>query len=106
MLFNSYSFLLFFPAVVLVYYILPKKVCNIWLLAASYYFYMCWNPRYAILIAFTTLVTYGGGLGLERMAQSRYARNIIWKRIIVAACLIVNFGILAFFKYFHFCLKI
>ena len=59
MLFNSYSFLLFFPAVVLVYYILPKKVCNIWLLAASYYFYMCWNPRYAILIAFTTLVTYG-----------------------------------------------
>lgn len=102
MLFNSYSFLLFFPAVVLVYYILPKKVCNIWLLAASYYFYMCWNPRYAILIAFTTLVTYGGGLGLERMAQSRYARNIIWKRIIVAACLIVNLGILAFFKYSHF----
>ncbi len=51
MLFNSIDFLIFFPVVVLFYFALPKRVRWIWLLGASYYFYMSWNPRYAVLIA-------------------------------------------------------
>lgn len=38
MLFNSYSFFVFFPIVVVVYFLLPKRVSYLWLLTASYYF--------------------------------------------------------------------
>ena len=40
MLFNSIDFLIFFPIVTAIYLILPKKVKYIWLLIASFYFYM------------------------------------------------------------------
>ena len=43
MLFNSLNYLVFFPIVLLFYFVLPKKVRYLWLLAASYYFYACWN---------------------------------------------------------------
>ena len=62
MLFNSLQFLLFFPVVALFYYALPHKVRYIWLLGASYFFYMCWNPKYALLMAFSTISTYTAGL--------------------------------------------
>lgn len=48
MLFNSLEFLIFLPIVLLVYFVIPPKIKNIWLLIASYYFYMCWNAKYAI----------------------------------------------------------
>ncbi len=50
MLFNSISFLIFFPVVILLYFIIPHRFRYIWLLAASYYFYMAWNPVYALLM--------------------------------------------------------
>lgn len=58
MLFNSIDFLIFLPIVCLVYFIFPKKYRYLWLLVASYYFYMCWNAKYAILIAASTVITY------------------------------------------------
>lgn len=45
MLFNSLKFLIFFPAVVLLYFVLPKRVRNLWLLVASYVFYMAGTPN-------------------------------------------------------------
>ena len=62
MLFNSVDFLIFFPIVVLFYFLIPKKIKYIWLLVASYYFYMCWNRRYALLILLSTIITYLVGL--------------------------------------------
>ena len=53
MLFNSFEFLLFFPVMFLGYFLLPKKVRWVWLLACSAYFYMCWNAKYIILIGFS-----------------------------------------------------
>ena len=50
MLFNSGIFLLFFPIVVLGYFLLPKKAKNFWLLVSSYYFYMSWNAVYGLLL--------------------------------------------------------
>ena len=41
MLFNSMEFLIFFPVVLLIYFIVPQKIKNLWLLISSYYFYMC-----------------------------------------------------------------
>ena len=58
MLFNSIDFLFFFPVVVFIYLIIPRKLRYLWLLLASYYFYMSWNPKYALLIFFSTLVTW------------------------------------------------
>lgn len=99
MLFNSFSFLIFFPVVVLLYFAIPKKVRYIWLLAASYYFYMCWNPKYIILLLFSTAVTYAGGLLLEKMQTAGK------RKAVMAAVIILNLGVLFFFKYFDFALE-
>lgn len=66
MLFNSIDFLFFFPVVVFIYLIIPRKLRYLWLLLASYYFYMSWNPKYALLIFFSTLVTWLSGLLIEK----------------------------------------
>lgn len=96
MIFNSYQFLCFFPLVTLAYFLLPKRVRWIWLLAASYYFYMCWNAGYALLIALSTAVTYGCALLCDRFVQQRA------RKAVMIAGLGVNLGILGFFKYFNF----
>lgn len=98
MLFNSFEFLVFFPIVVLLYFIVPKKTRYIWLLASSYYFYMCWNAKYALLIAISTIITWVSGLLLSKF-KSKGA-----KRATVAASFVSNLAILFFFKYFDFVL--
>lgn len=53
MLFNSITFLLFFPTVRVLYFCIPSsqlRLRNLFLLAASYYFYMNWEPAYALLL--------------------------------------------------------
>ena len=105
MIFNSYHFLIFFPLVLLVFFVIPRKLRTVWLLIASYYFYMCWNPRYALLIAFSTLVTFISGRLIGRVnsrcdiAEARARRQKQW---IVAASLLINLGILILFKYSGF----
>lgn len=94
MLFNSYSFMLFFPIVLCIYFVIPKKARHLWLLVASYYFYMGWNAKYAILIAISTIVTYLGGLCIEKWKEKR--------KWIVVGVVLINLSILFFFKYFDF----
>lgn len=94
MLFNSIDFLIFFPLVVLVYFLIPKKVRYIWLLIASYYFYMCWNPKYALLMLTSTLITY--------VCARIIDRDRVNKRVVSILCLTGNLGILALFKYANF----
>lgn len=106
MLFNSIEFLLFFPAVVLAYSLLPLKLRMYWLLLASYVFYMGWNPTYALLLFFSTAVTFLASLLIER-AQKRAPEQRRKKagRIWLALCLAINLAILFFFKYFDFALE-
>lgn len=108
MLFNSMEFLLFFPAVVLIYFLVPQKAKNYWLLAASYYFYMCWNAKYALLLLFSTLVTYTSGLCMEMVKKGRYkaAYKKSYKKMIVAGSFALNLLILFYFKYFNFALRV
>lgn len=96
MLFNSYQFILFLPLVVIFYYLLPHRFRWILLLAASYFFYMSWEVRYALLILFTTLFNYFAALWMKGQDAARKRKFGIW------TVFIVNFGILFFFKYFHF----
>ena len=101
MLFNSLEFLVFFPAVVAVYFVIPRRARSLWLLVASYYFYMSWNPRYALLIALSTAVTYLCGLAVDRFRAGGRRRAM---KLAVAASLVINLGILALFKYANFAL--
>lgn len=94
MLFNSVDFIIFFPIVVLFCFLLPKKFQRIWLLLASYFFYMSWNPKYIALILFTTVVTFIGGIGLDRLNKDSISRRICFISSISA-----NFLLLFFFKY-------
>lgn len=98
MLFNSFDFMLFFPIVIIIYFVIPKKSRYIWLFLASYYFYMSWNPKYALLMGTSTVITYLSGRLLEK------ATNINNRKWIVAGSFITNMGILIFFKYFDFIL--
>ena len=104
MLFNSLQFLVFLPIVVAVYYIIPDRVKHYWLLLCSYYFYMCWNTVYALLMLLSTLVTYSCGLGLERLKQSSLEGRplLLRRRLVLWLSLGINLAILFFFKYFNF----
>lgn len=96
MLFNSVDFLVFFPIVTLIYFLVPRKLRYLWLLAASYYFYMCWNVKYAALLFFSTVSTWAAGWLVGKAKQDRI------RKLTVAGCVLVNLGILFVFKYFNF----
>ena len=70
MIFNSLGFLIFFPIVLIITYIVPKGLQNFWLLLASYWFYMSWNPRYGLLLLLFTVFTYICGLVLGKASGS------------------------------------
>lgn len=96
MLFNSLPFLIFLPIVLVLYIITPKRFRWILLLIASYYFYMSWNATYALLIAFSTVVTFLSGILIHKASSERK------KKLIVALSFITNLAILFFYKYFNF----
>ncbi len=96
MVFNSLQFLIFYPIIVLLNFVLPMKFRWIMLLAASYYFYMSWNPSLIFLIMFTTAVSYFSAIRIEK------TENKLHRKIYLVLTLIVCLGILFFFKYFDF----
>lgn len=105
MIFTSLKFLLFFPIVLTVYYLISCKTKNnmlnqIALLASSLFFYACWNPAYLFLILFSVVVTWYCGILLGKVVSQD--NSIKKKRLILTASLIVNLLILFFFKYFNF----
>lgn len=103
MLFNSFNFLIFFPIVVCITFIIPKKVQYIWLLIASYYFYMNWDAKYALLLLFSTFITYLSGLVIDY--EVKHKNSTVKKKWIVAISFIINLSILFFFKYFNFTME-
>ncbi len=100
MLFNSIEYMLFFPAVLLIYYLLPGKARMYFLLLCSYLFYMGWNASYALLLLFSTVVTFFSGLLIQRSREKQRGQGKIW----VVFSAVINLSILFFFKYFTFTL--
>lgn len=96
MLFNSFAFLIFFPLVCLVYFLLPYKYRWVFLLGASYYFYMNWQPVYALLIFASTVITYLAGIKIEITSEKKR------KKLYLLISLLINFGVLFLFKYYNF----
>ena len=99
MLFNSIQYLVFLPFVILVYFLVPKKLKTIWLLACSYFFYMCWKPSYIILILASTVMTYLCGLSIDTFGRNH-------KKLILFLGLTFNLGMLVYFKYVNFFLDV
>ncbi|MBN2052424.1 MBOAT family protein [Candidatus Woesearchaeota archaeon] len=96
MLFNSISFLIFLPVVVLLYFSIPHKYRWIILLVSSYYFYMSWKPEFIILIIISTIVDYGASHNIVR-SKSKPKRIFF-----LCFSLLSNFALLFSFKYFNF----
>lgn len=96
MLFNSLTFFIFFTAVFLLYLALPHRGQNRLLLAASYFFYGAWDWRFLGLLIFSSTMDFLIALAIGRSASPRARKG--W----VAGSLIMNLGILSFFKYFNF----
>lgn len=92
MFFSSYSFLLFFPLVLILANVLPAKWKNPMLLIASYFFYSCWSKRYCVLLLGCTVVVYIAARLLEK------------KRWTFWAGLLIILGVLFVFKYGDFSL--
>jgi len=99
MLFNSLAFLIFFPLVAIIYYLIPRhnlRLRNLLLLVASYYFYMCSIPAYALILLSSTLITYFSAILMGRKSETGRRKRILTYNIIL------NISILFFFKYFNF----
>ena len=96
MLFDSFQFALFFPIVVGLFWCTPQRLRWVLLLVASYYFYMCWRPPYAILLVVITVLDFcvGRALGVVTGAAKR--------RAILLISVAANLSILFVFKYYPF----
>ena len=96
MTFNSFGFLIFYPIVLILYFVLPKKFTKYMLLIASYYFYLAWNIKLAGLIIFTTCVSYF----CARIIEKNESKKV--KKWCIVITLIASLGVLFFFKYYNF----
>ncbi len=95
MLFNSVEFLIFFPVVTLLYFVLPHRFRWFLLLMASCTFYMAFIPVYILILGFTIVVDYVAGIFIEN-AQGRTRKQFL------ILSLISNIGVLFIFKYYNF----
>lgn len=98
MLFTSMQFVLFAAAVLLLFYLLPRRGQRIWLLVSSYVFYMWWEPKFGLLLLAGTVVTHFAAQAIQHKTAGR--KNL-W--LVLALCYL--FGQLAFWKYADFLLS-
>jgi D-alanyl-lipoteichoic acid acyltransferase DltB (MBOAT superfamily) len=96
--FNSPQYLLFLPIVLIGFLLVRRheRWRDLWLLVASYFFYMSWNWKYAGLIGLSTLLDYTLALLMAR--QERPAP----RKLLLTISLCSNLGLLCLFKYYNF----
>ena len=97
MVFNSWEFALFFPVVYLLYLLLPtRRLQNLLLLGASYYFYAAWDWRFLGLLLGSTILDYVCARAIDDATDERR------RRMFLVASVIGNLTVLGFFKYYGF----
>lgn len=95
MLFNSFSFLIFFPVVAIGYWLLPVRLRVRWLLLASCYFYMVFVPAFVLILFGLITLDFFLGQAIEKREG-----HLRWMFLVLSIC--ANVGVLFFFKYFNF----
>ncbi len=98
MLFNSFQFVVFFPVVCLIYFLLPHRFRWLHLLIASCIFYMAFVPVYILILFATIIIDYIAGIMLEGAVERK-------KRVILIVAVVLNILILCVFKYYNFFLE-
>ena len=98
MLFNSLEFLIFFPIVTLLFYLLPHKWRWFLLLAASCFFYMWFIPKYILILLITIAIDYSAGILIEKWKDQIPRKKTCLVVSIISTCLV-----LFIFKYLNFC---
>jgi alginate O-acetyltransferase complex protein AlgI len=96
MLFNTAQFFVFLAVVLALFYGSPRSWRKPILLAASYFFYMSWNPKFVLLLLTLTAIDYSAGLLIARTAPSPR------RKLFLILSLSANLGFLGFFKYYNF----
>lgn len=99
MFFNSIDFAIFLPVVFILYWFVTYRnlrLQNLLIVIASYVFYGWWDLRFLILIVFSTLVDYTIGVFLNKQ------ENLIKRKMLLWTSILVNLGLLGFFKYYNF----
>ena len=96
MLFNTFHFAYFAAILFPLYWILPHRPQNYLLLAASYYFYACWEPVFLSLLILSTVMDFACGLAVDRIEDHRK------RKLFVALSMALNLGMLGYFKYYNF----
>jgi alginate O-acetyltransferase complex protein AlgI len=100
MLFNSFAFLCFLPVVLVLYYLLPHRAQNWFLLFASCFFYACWDYRFLAPLLLSTSIDYWCATRMED--QIERGLTIEARKPYLVLSLVTNLGLLGFFKYFNF----
>jgi alginate O-acetyltransferase complex protein AlgI len=95
MLFNSLAFVIFYPIVTLLYFLLPHKFRWAHLLIASCVFYLFFIPVYIFILIFTIIIDYVAGI----MIEHNYGKT---RKLYLIISIIANVGVLAVFKYYNF----
>lgn len=99
MFFNSLAFAIFLPIVFFLYWFVfnkNKSTQNAVLIAASYYFYSCWDWRFLFLLVFSTFLDYYTGIQIEKSQTEKSRKFWFWLSVSV------NLGFLGVFKYYNF----
>lgn len=98
MIFNSLTFAVFLPIVFLLYWATLHKYRWMFLLVASYYFYMSGDVKYVLLLALITFLSYFCGIQIEKVQSQKAKKAYMWLGVIVSLASLI------FFKYFEFTL--
>lgn len=103
MVFSSMVFLCgFLPAVLIGYAVCPAKYRNFFLFVASLFFYAWGEPRYIVIMLFSTVFDFCNGLLMEYLDRKRRPQYRKW---VLVFSVVINIGILCFFKYTDFVLQ-
>ncbi len=95
MLFNSFEFIVFFPLVTLIYFMIPHKYRWAHLLFVSCIFYMAFIPAYILILAFTIVIDYVAGILIENSTGKR-------RKYFLIMSIVANVAVLCVFKYYNF----
>ena len=118
MAFNTPVFVVFFVVVLMLYALMPKRYKWIWLLAASWFFYLYASAKFFIFVLLSGASAWAGTLYIQRLhdrerqlracdrsgEELKHMRERLkrrQKRMLISV-LVLNFGILAVLKYFGF----
>ena len=103
MIFHSLTFAAFFLVTLAIYWRLPLRPQNMFLLIASYVFYGWVHPWWPVLLLITTTIDYFCALHIERASSGAVSREPgAERRLWLWLSIVTNFGLLGFYKYFDF----